>query len=273
MCGRQEVHSNLHILYQMIAARNKNRSFKWITNDRGGKSPLHIDYFNPPAQSRVRKAVYPGLCSGGVFDISKNGESVTSPGNLCQCSVTLTVPKGFFLHLNGIFCTSDGVHCLILSLGSIKNMTVFFTPSHQEFIHISKIFLELFLQYERCSNLLIPSVILHWTLEFSRHPCTGELRSGRSAADGLLQCWVEVEIALSSSREADRMHKISGNSQSSRKETKMVLAFSVASSQKFPCILNTHKVLRNLEGCGAWECETVFSRDRKKFPVPLQAAA
>lgn len=148
---------------------------------------------------------------------------------------------------------------LVLSVGSIKSLTVFFTPSHEEFIHINKILLELF-SFPAVSVTPIREVlqsfnlVLPWTLVFSCHPCTGEPRTGPSAADRLHQCCGEVEIPFGFSWEADRMHKICENSQSSRKETKMMLAFSVAFSQKPSFILNTYKVLRNLEGCGVWNC-------------------
>lgn len=195
------------------------------------------------------------------FDISKNGDSMTSPGNLCKCSVTLTVPKGFFFNLNGIFCTTDGVHCLLSCQWAALRVWLYSSLPHMRNLYtLIRSYLSFFLfqlsqwlQYERCSNLLIPSV-LPWTLVFSCQPCTGEPRTGPSAADRLHQCCGEVEIPFSFSWEADRMHKICENSQSSRKETKMMLAFSVAFSQKPSFILNTYKVLRNLEGCGVWNC-------------------
>lgn len=163
---------------------------------------------------------------------------------------------------------------LLLSLGRTKSLTVFFTPSHQEFIHINKIFLELFLfklsqwlRYERCSSLLITSVVLHWTLVFASQPCTGEPRTRPSAADGLHQCWVEVEIPVSFSWETDRMHKICRNNQSNRKETKKILCCF------FPKIFIPSKYIQSLQEPWRLWSLWLFSRDSKNCPVLLQTEA
>lgn len=180
----------------------------------------------PSAQSRVRKAVYPGLCSNRVLISLKWRLHDLSRQTVPVLSHTRSTKGGFLAFKWNFLCFRWCALPIVLSLGRTKSLTVFFTPLHQEFIHINKIFLKLlllrlsqWLQYERCSNLLITSVVLHWTLVFSSQPCTGEPRTGPSAADGLHQGWGEVEIPFGFSWYADRMHKICRNSQSSRKET------------------------------------------------------
>lgn len=101
----------------MITAWDKNRLFKWIMDHGMTENEWEITfaYWLVPllCSKQGQESRLPRTVFRGGFDISKNGDSMTSPGNLCQCSVTLTVPKGFSFHLNGIFCTLGGVYCLL----------------------------------------------------------------------------------------------------------------------------------------------------------------
>lgn len=48
-----------------------------------------------------------------LLKISNEGDSTTSLGNLCQCSVTLSITKNASLGSDGTSCVSVGSHCLL----------------------------------------------------------------------------------------------------------------------------------------------------------------
>lgn len=50
-----------------------------------------------------------------AFGISKNGDSTTSPGNLCECSVTLTVKMCFLMLRRNTLCFCLYLLPLVLS--------------------------------------------------------------------------------------------------------------------------------------------------------------
>ena len=57
-------------------------------NSWGWKVPLEVIWSTPPAQAVLSRASHPGPRSGGFWT---DGNSTDSLGNLCLCSVTLTV--------------------------------------------------------------------------------------------------------------------------------------------------------------------------------------
>lgn len=61
--------------------------------------------------------------SSQVLNISKDGESTVSLGNLCQCLNTIKVEK-FFLCLNADSCVLTCVHCLLSCLSKLLKLTL-----------------------------------------------------------------------------------------------------------------------------------------------------
>ena len=51
----------------------------------------------PSAQAGSPRASSPGPCLRGFLNVSKDGDSTASLGNLCQCLVTLAVKKHFLM--------------------------------------------------------------------------------------------------------------------------------------------------------------------------------
>ena len=54
--------------------------------------------------SRATQSQLPSTMSIGLLNISKDGDSAVSLGNLCQCSVTLTVIKCFLMFRGNLLC-------------------------------------------------------------------------------------------------------------------------------------------------------------------------
>ena len=75
--------------------------------DTSGDYPLQAPCSKPAAQSR-------GVFSW-VLNISKDGGSTTPPGNLCQCSVTLTAKRVFMCKCNFFYFSLSPLP-LVLSL-------------------------------------------------------------------------------------------------------------------------------------------------------------
>lgn len=97
----------------------------WIVNLKGlWQSP------SPPSLFRTRWAIAhcPWRCAHGILNISKDGDSATSSGNLLQC---LNSKKMFFLYLIGISYILISAYSLLgLSLGTTeKSGSVFLLPA------------------------------------------------------------------------------------------------------------------------------------------------
>ena len=83
-------------------------------NSWGWKGSLKVIWSKPPAQVESPVAG----CSGSrwVLNISKEGDSTTSLGNLCQCSVTFTVKKHFLMFRGNLLGFSLCPLPLVLSI-------------------------------------------------------------------------------------------------------------------------------------------------------------
>lgn len=91
----------------------------------------------PPAEDRLFTTML-----SKVFNISRDGDSIAFLGNLCQCTVTLTVKKYFLMFRGNPLCFSLCSVLLVLSLGTTeKSLTdsLPFSSCLQGYIHITKI--------------------------------------------------------------------------------------------------------------------------------------
>jgi len=83
-----------------------------------GTSVGHL--VQPPCQSRVTYSRLHRTLSRQVLNISREGDSTTSVGSLCQCSVTLRVKKLFLMFRRNFLCFSLCPLPLVLSLGTTE---------------------------------------------------------------------------------------------------------------------------------------------------------
>jgi len=114
----------------------------------------------PPCSSRDTYSSLPRIMSRWLLNVSKNGDCTTSPGNLCQCSATLTVRKCFLMLRSIFLCISLRTLPLVLSLGTTHKQlaSVLFAPSLQEFVHTDEIPLDCSLLQPEESQLIQPSL-------------------------------------------------------------------------------------------------------------------
>lgn len=136
---------------------------------------------NPTAQANPPGAGCPGPYPSG-FWVSPRRDSTTSPGNLCQCSVT-RVLKMCFLMFRGKLCSCLWSLPFDLALGNCEGSVVPPSlPPHLRFLCTlirslsllssklnSSSFLNLSTQ-EKFSNHFIIFVDLHWTLSSLSRP-------------------------------------------------------------------------------------------------------
>ena len=66
----------------------------------------------PHCSSRATYSQFPRTMTRQLLSISKDGDSTSSLGNLCQCLVTL-IMKSCFLMSEGSSCVSGGVNCFL----------------------------------------------------------------------------------------------------------------------------------------------------------------
>lgn len=151
--------------------------------------------------------------SSQVFSMSRDRDSTTCLGNLCQCLTTLTVKKCFlafrwnlmFFNLYGLF--------LVLSQGTTEKslaLTSSLSPVKCLYILIWSLLSLLFSRlnrlsclspssWEKCSNPLIILANLHWTHCIkSIRLCTWESRTGCSTPDVALPVLRRKEGSLPS---------------------------------------------------------------------------
>lgn len=117
-----------------------------------GTSGSHL--VQSPCSRKTTQSRLPSTMSRWLFKISKEGDSVTSLGNLLQCSVTHTVKK-CFLRFRRNFCC-----CWAM----LKEPGCFFAHSVQVFIHIDKIdlshfYIYIFITLVRCALGLLFSML------------------------------------------------------------------------------------------------------------------
>ena len=130
----------------------------------------------PPCQSRVTCSRLHRTLSRRILNISREGDSTTSLGNLFQCSVTHRVKKFFLMFRWNFLCFILCPLLLVLSLGTTEESgPILLTPTLQIFITstFSLVFFRLnkpsslsFSSQDRCYSPLI-LVALHWTLSSS----------------------------------------------------------------------------------------------------------
>jgi len=89
----------------------------------GGASGDHM--IQLPARAGSPGASCPGPCPDGFLNVSKDGESTTSLGKLCQCLVTLTMKKHFVMFCKPPVCQfvpiASGLTILSFLLHAVKN--------------------------------------------------------------------------------------------------------------------------------------------------------
>ena len=91
-----------------------HRTAGWLR--LGGTSGGHR--LQPPCSSRVTHSRLPRTMSRRLLSTSKDGDSTTSLGSLCQCSATLTVTECFLMFRGNLLCVSLCPLPLVLSLGT-----------------------------------------------------------------------------------------------------------------------------------------------------------
>jgi len=105
----------------------------------------------PPCWSRVTYSRLHRTLSRQVLNISKEGDSTTSLGNLFQCSVTLRGKKFFLMFRGNFLCFSLCPLSLLLLLGttekSLAPSSIIFTPRCNLIFH-------LLLKYQQVSDEL-----------------------------------------------------------------------------------------------------------------------
>lgn len=82
------------------------------------------------------------MTSRQVLNISKEGNPITSRGNLCQCSVTCTVKKCCLVFIRNLLCSALCPRPLVMPLGTTEKSLAsssLHLPSLQAFINIDKI--------------------------------------------------------------------------------------------------------------------------------------
>lgn len=192
----------------------------------------------------------PKTVSSWVLNISKNGDSTTSLGNLFWGSVTFSGKKKKTNHKGGFsmfkwnfpyfrWCALP----LVLSLGNTKSLPTSSLLPLVRYLHtlvrspLSFFLLRLSqsLPYKRCS---IPGVTLdllqycHVLLVLFCH------------------CWVVMEITLSFRWDADRMPRGCGNYMNC--ESRVQNDAFILLPQNFNS--NIYRVIRDFEECGGWYC-------------------
>ena len=83
-----------------------------------GTSAGHL--VQPWCSSRATWNWLPRTMSRRLLNFSKDGDTTASPGNLCQCSVTLSVTKCFLMFRGNLPCFSLCPLPLVLSLGTTE---------------------------------------------------------------------------------------------------------------------------------------------------------
>ena len=104
---------------------------EWLTLEKTSGGHL----VQPPCSSKATLSKLPRAMSSKVLNNSKDGDSTTSLGNLCQCSVTLTegqFPLPFRQHL---LCFSLCPRPLVLSLDTTEKSLALSTV-HYPFRHL-----------------------------------------------------------------------------------------------------------------------------------------
>ena len=93
-----------------------HRTMEWLRLE--GTSSGHL--VPPPCSSRATQSGFPRTVPGQLSNISMEGDSMTSLGNLCLCSVTLTVKKYFLMFRVNLLGFSLCPLPLVLSLGTAE---------------------------------------------------------------------------------------------------------------------------------------------------------
>ena len=126
-----------------------------------------------------------------LLNISRQWHSITLLGNLCQCSVTLTIKR--FLMLRGNFlCFILFLLSLVLSLGTIEKnaVSVLFAPSSQLFHRITES-----VRLEKSSKIIWSNCppttnIAHSAMLLSAtSPQFSNIYSDRDSLDSLFPWW------------------------------------------------------------------------------------
>jgi len=97
-----------------------------VGRDLGG------DLVQAPCSTRATSSQLPRTVSRQLLNISKDGDSITSLGNLCQRLLTLTVKKCFLTFRGNLPCFGLCPLPLVLSLGTTKKSRAP-SPSHRPF--------------------------------------------------------------------------------------------------------------------------------------------
>ena len=77
------------------ASREVPRTLQRVTESLKLEGTAGRHLVQPPCSGRAAESWLPRTMAKQLLNISKNGESTTSLGNLCQCLVTLTLKKVF----------------------------------------------------------------------------------------------------------------------------------------------------------------------------------
>lgn len=124
--------------------------------------------------NRVTYSILPRIVSRWLFNISREADSATSIGNLCQFSVSIRVKKFFLMFRWNFLCCSlyllpyhwtplrTVCHCPLDPPFPVydQSYTLFIYPLRLLFFRPTSLSLS---SYERFSSPLIILVTLHWT--------------------------------------------------------------------------------------------------------------
>lgn len=145
-----------------------------------------------PAQAGQPRTACPRTMFWWFLSISKDGDSNTSLGNLCYCSINLTVKNCFLIFRGSLPCFSLRPLPLFLSLGTTEKSLVSSSSFPFKHFFIDKIPLGLL----QARQSYFPQPLLMWkilpVLWSSLWPCTG-----LALASPCLSCARECRTDLS----------------------------------------------------------------------------
>lgn len=129
----------LHNTILDVSATTAKCIFTVSQSGWGWKEPLEFTWYNYSAQAGSPRARLSRTISRWLWNISRDGDSRTNLGSLCQCSVTLTVKICFLMFRQNLVCFSLHPLLLVLSLGTTDKglgLLSFHPPSLKVVVHI-----------------------------------------------------------------------------------------------------------------------------------------
>lgn len=108
---------------------------RWEEGTKGGTQGAWAEM---PLQGQLQ----PRTVTRWVLSISKGGDSTTSLGNLCQCSVTLIVKKHFPMFRENLLCFSLCPSPPVLGTTEEKSLLCFLHTPLQVFVNIDEMRLD-----------------------------------------------------------------------------------------------------------------------------------